>query len=141
MDKTSMDLYVQLKQKFGDTLPIPSEAFLVQVFRNFLVVVFSFLQRRFHHIQLKMDRSSITKKARAKIKKQQQNDENSKKKRADEKVKLMGQHAKIWTDKIIPNWSKCSGSVETKNLCSMGIPSHMRGLVWPLLIGNDFNVR
>jgi len=88
-----------------------------------------------------MDHSSITKKARAKIKKQLESDENSKKKRADEKLKLIKQYEKIWVEKIIPNWSKMSDSDETKNLCSLGIPSHMRGKVWPLLIGNDFNVR
>lgn len=87
-----------------------------------------------------MDRSSVQK-ARAKLKKQQQDSEDTKKKNVEKKIKLLEKCIKSWNNNIIPNWHKMFNSVETKRLCSIGIPNHLRGEVWPLLIGNDFHVR
>ncbi len=51
------------------------------------------------------------------------------------------ERTKIWKTLIIPQWDTIADSKKVKELCIKGIPPNMRGTVWPLLIGNDLNVR
>eukprot|EP01041_Mallomonas_annulata_P009088 gene9088-18830_t len=48
---------------------------------------------------------------------------------------------KLWTDKILPNWShEMRDSIMLRNLCFEGIPSPVRGRVWQLLLGNVLRI-
>lgn len=48
----------------------------------------------------------------------------------------------IWSDQILPNWEMVSmNKPKIRDLCMRGIPPNIRGRIWPLLIGNELNVR
>ena len=52
-----------------------------------------------------------------------------------------------WCEKVLPNWKKYGGgsggrsnSKVVRKLCMAGIPTSLRGRVWPLLMGNALQV-
>jgi hypothetical protein len=47
---------------------------------------------------------------------------------------------KVWKEQILPRWNELQHSNKLKELCAKGIPSNIRGKVWPLLIENQLNV-
>lgn len=47
----------------------------------------------------------------------------------------------IWSQQVLPRWSELKDSRYVRDLCFRGIPTNLRGKVWPLLIGNDLEVR
>lgn len=46
-----------------------------------------------------------------------------------------------WNEHVLPKWDSVSKSQRVRELCARGIPPNIRGKVWPLLIGNDLEVR
>lgn len=47
---------------------------------------------------------------------------------------------KVWKEQILPRWNELQHSNKLKELCAKGIPSNIRGKVWPLLIENQLNI-
>lgn len=47
----------------------------------------------------------------------------------------------IWNEQILPRWDEVCQTSKVRELCSKGIPPNIRGKVWPLLIGNELQVR
>lgn len=81
--------------------------------------------------RLQAERAAIRQKIRNDLHKQQT--EIRKQRENNEKIK-------IWKDQILPRWNELQHSSKVKELCAKGIPSNIRGKVWPLLIENQLNV-
>lgn len=64
----------------------------------------------------------------------------TKKQHEIKKQKEILENTRQWEDIIIPNWSEYAHSTKVRDLCLKGIPSKVRGKVWPMLIGNDLEV-
>ena len=47
---------------------------------------------------------------------------------------------RIWLSQILPELSSRRNEPETRELCMQGIPPHVRGQVWPRLIGNQLKI-
>jgi hypothetical protein len=56
------------------------------------------------------------------------------------KEKENKEKTRLWEDVLLPNWSEHCNSAKVKELCIKGIPTNLRGKVWPKLIGNDLKV-
>jgi hypothetical protein len=82
--------------------------------------------------RVQAERAAIRQKIRNELHKQQ--NEIRKQRENTEKTK-------IWKDSILPHWNELVHTTKVKELCAKGIPSNIRGKVWPLLIGNELNVR
>jgi hypothetical protein len=82
--------------------------------------------------RIQAERAAIRQKIRNELHKQQ--NEIKKQRENTEKTR-------IWKDSILPHWNELVHTTKVKELCAKGIPSNIRGKVWPLLIGNELNVR
>ena len=81
--------------------------------------------------RLQAERAAIRQRVRNEVMKQQT--EIRKQRENNEKTR-------IWKDQILPHWNELQHTARVKELCAKGIPSNIRGKVWPLLIGNELNV-
>jgi hypothetical protein len=81
--------------------------------------------------RLQAERAAIRQKIRTEVHKQQT--EIRKQRENNEKTR-------VWKDQILPHWNELAQTQKVKELCAKGIPSNIRGKVWPLLIGNELNV-
>ena len=57
-----------------------------------------------------------------------------------QREKKMNECKAEWVEKVMPNWKRYKGSKLVKKLCAAGIPSSIRGKVWPLLMGNALQI-
>ena len=48
--------------------------------------------------------------------------------------------AREWSEEILPHWERKANSKRTRELVLAGVPSKVRGHVWPLLIGNELHI-
>jgi alpha-tubulin suppressor-like RCC1 family protein len=54
-----------------------------------------------------------------------------------EREQRMDEAAEVWTKQIVPNWGTQGKSKKTRELVArVGIPPRVRGVVWPLALGN-----
>lgn len=82
--------------------------------------------------RLQAERAAIRQRLRNEFDKQQT--EMRRQRENNEKIR-------IWKDQILPRWNELQHTNKVKELCARGIPSNVRGKVWPLLIENQLNVR
>lgn len=64
----------------------------------------------------------------------------TKKQHEIKKQKEIFENTRQWEDVIMPNWPEYAHSTKVRDLCIKGIPTKVRGKVWPMLIGNDLEV-
>jgi len=63
-----------------------------------------------------------------------------KEKRRLEREKRILEDSKKWTKQILPEWNKMKNNPKVRELWWHGVPTHLRGKVWQLAIGNSLHI-
>lgn len=58
----------------------------------------------------------------------------------EEREKIIINTMNTWKTVILPNWNNKKKSNIIKKLCWKGIPTNLRGQIWPLLLGNKVRI-
>ncbi len=67
-------------------------------------------------------------------------DDLARQQNAIRRQKEFTEKTRLWNE-MLTYWDQLGSTSKVKDLCSKGIPPNIRGKVWPLLVGNELQVK